>query len=138
MFSLSESGKYIPEKFNKKKVYKLVKKDKSVNLNDENLNLIKDALNKWETEDNAKFQFPEITNNSVVYYESEIGKFNLFDIYGIPFTYKVSGKTIEDTLLGNFKLERAFSFQTSKNIKELKQKNEEKEKFEIHYRTSEY
>lgn len=129
-----DSGAYIAESYNGRNVYKLVKKDKSVNFTDEHLTLIKSAIRSWESDVSIKCQFPEITESNIVYIKSEVGRFYLYDIYGIPFSYNSSGKIIQDTLSGCFKLERATSYQTTENLKKVR---DEKDEFEILYEASE-
>lgn len=130
-----DSGEYEAERYEGRNVYKLTRKDKSVKLTEEQLILIKEAVGNWGKDVGSQYQFPEITMDNIVYVESDIGRFYLYDIYGVPFSYNSSGKIISDTLPGCFKLERAASYQTSENLEKLK---DEKDEFEILYEASEY
>lgn len=78
--------------------------------------MIESEMKKWRDEAGIDFLIPLIYAKSVLYIESTLGRYYLYDIYGVPFTYSDSGKSVSDTFPGYFKHEYTKAFQTKNNI----------------------
>jgi hypothetical protein len=114
-----ESGKYLIESSDGRKVYKVVKNEKAMTLDVQQLMLIDTAIISWINKKKTKYNSLEIKKYNARYLESEIGGYYLYDIYAVPFTHKVNGKITQDTLIGFFSIERDRTYQSTENIKEI-------------------